>query len=95
MLFETLWNPTKTNEEEQKKMLGKRRQVTLYRGLGLPEKAIQVYHAYRESGDKFFFTGFTSTSCVKETALQFAHQAIQRKGLVPVLFVMKTEHLNG
>ena len=98
VLYQTLWYPPTTNMEVMKKMAtgeGWSARVRLYRGLGLPEKAIQVYHAYRESGDRFFFTGFTSTSCVKEIAMQFAHQATQRKGLVPVLFVMDTYHYQG
>ena len=66
--------------------------VWLYRGLGLPEKAIKVYHAYRESGDQFGFTGFTSTSSDVEIAKQFAYKAKQRPGLVPVLFVMDAKH---
>ena len=56
VLFCTLWCPPKTNKKKQTKMtthIGSNddKRVTLYRGLGLPEKAIQVYHAYRESGD--------------------------------------------
>ena len=40
--------------------------TTLYRGLGLPEKAVQIYHELLKSGKEFTFTGFTSTSCEKE-----------------------------
>ena len=99
MLYQTLCNPPTTNKEVMEKMAtGKKweKRITLYRGLGLPEKAIQVYHAYRESGDDFFFTGFTSTSSDKETAMKFAYKATQRKEeLVPVLFVMDTDHSGG
>jgi len=84
-----------TNEKMQKKMVGDKDHVMLYRGLGLPEKAIQVYHEYLKSRKRFYFTGFTSTSCEKEQALPFAYQATQRKGLVPVLFVMDTDHAGG
>ena len=45
--------PQEENQEMQKKMsiaVGKcgdfELRITLYRGLGLPEKAIQVYHDY-------------------------------------------------
>ena len=74
---------------------GKYGRVKLYRGLGLPEDAIKVYHDFSKSGEKFYFTGFTSTSCDKETALKFAYQATQRPGMVPVLFVMDTDHSYG
>ena len=73
----------------------------LYRGLGLPEEAIKVYEKFMEEykkeqrGEKtnfydytIYFTGFTATSLDKKIALRFAHQATQRKGQVPVLFVM-------
>ena len=54
LLYETLRDPPKENKEEQRKNTheGKDRygdssqRITLYRGLGLPEKAIQVYHDY-------------------------------------------------
>lgn len=98
MLFYTLAHPPKTNVKAQKKKANGwitwTKTTTLYRGLGLPEKAIQVYHGYRKSGKKFYFTGFTSTSLDKEKALQFAYQAKQR-GQVPVLFVMEIDHMDG
>ena len=46
MLFETMSEPPKENKEEQGKNLTKDgyynidKRITLYRGLGLPEKAI-------------------------------------------------------
>ena len=68
--------------------------ITLYRGLGLPEKAIEGYYTYLNSKKRFQFTGFTSTSCEEKKALVFAYQA-KLKGLEPVLFVMDTEHDDG
>ena len=93
MLYETLKSPPEENKEEQGKNtthVGKRgdwdKRITLYRGLGLPEKAIQVYHDYLKKSQenphdlktKFEFTGFTSTSCVKEKGIMFAFQAGQK-----------------
>ena len=54
--------------------------ITLYRGLGLPEKAIEDYEdlidAKRYGKPKpFAFTGFTSTSYDKEVAKSFAYKA--------------------
>ena len=55
--------------------------ITLYRGLGLPEKAIKEYEkligAKKKNGKpkEFSFTGFTSTSYDKEVAIQFAYKA--------------------
>ena len=96
VLFKTLANPPMTNVEVQKTMAGgEDGRVKLYRGLGLPEDAIKVYHDFIESGKAFSFTGFTSTSCEKEQAMVFAYKATQKKGMVPVLFVMDTEHENG
>ena len=68
--------------------------ITLYRGLGLPEKAIEGYYTYLNSKEEFQFTGFTSTSCEEKKALVFAYQA-KLKGLEPVLFVMDTAHYVG
>ena len=77
-------------------MAGDKLRVTLYRGLGLPEKAIQVYHAYLKSDDTFQFTGFTSTSYDGQIAMKFAYQAAQKnKELVPVLFIMNTGYSGG
>ena len=44
-------DPPKTNVKKQEEMADIFGFIMLYRGLGLPEKAIQVYHAYRESGE--------------------------------------------
>ena len=50
-------------------------------------KEDELYDDYRKR-TWIFFTGFTATSLDKKIALRFAHQATQRKGQVPVLFVM-------
>jgi len=44
------------------------------------------------------FTGFTSTSLVKEKAMTFAYeygQKLRHKGQVPVLLVMDAIHMRG
>ena len=60
LLFETLWFPPKENQEIQRKNVsyeGKdwegnaKQRITLYRGLGLPEAAIEVYREYKKKGD--------------------------------------------
>ena len=68
--------------------------TTLYRGLGLPAKAIGVYRQLLESRIPFGFTGFTSTSLERGAALQFAYTALA-KGEVPVLFVLEARHTDG
>ena len=96
VLYRTLMFPPTTNVEVMAKMAGgEDGRVKLYRGLGLPEDAIKVYHGFLESDKWFAFTGFTSTSCDRVTALKFAYQATQRPGMVPVLFVMDTDHDDG
>merc|ERR1712110_867104 len=55
---------------------------------------IKGYYDYLSSKERFKFTGFTSTSCEEKKALVFAYQA-KLKGLVPVLFVMDTDHDDG
>jgi hypothetical protein len=92
-------NPPEGNAEEMGKKAyeGKYavnlpvKRLLLYRGLGLPENAIQVYRDYQKSGKPFQFTGFTSTSCDEEKALMFAHQA-HVKGQGPVLLVLDARH---
>ena len=67
------------------------RHITLYRGLGLPKEAVETYKKYRDSGTKFAFTAFTSTSTEKSTAVEFAWMA-ELCGKDPALFVLKTRH---
>ena len=65
--------------------------ITLYRGLGLPEDAIQTYRELlKAKGDdrKFGFTAFTSTSINKKIALEYALLA-SKNGQIPVLFILK------
>ena len=50
--------------------------VTLYRGLGLPKKAIEHYKKFLQSGTWFAFTAFTSTSANREVAVEFAYKAM-------------------
>ena len=57
MLYWTLFSPPRENVEVQKKNLTQDgenysdKRITLYRGLGLPEKAIQVYHDYLKKAE--------------------------------------------
>ena len=84
-------NTTHKDEDDDKRM-------TLYRGLGLPEGAIEGYRDKAKLGDVFEFTGFTSTSCEKEQAMKFTYQYGHLKresGQVPVLLVMDVEHFGG
>ena len=74
---------------------GTRNNITLYRGLGLPEKAIEDYEKLIIDKESLYFTGFTATSLLKKVALEFAWKGSQRPGQVPVLFVMKVEHKGG
>ena len=66
--------------------------ITLYRGLGLPEAALDTYKEYQANRKYFSFTGFTSTSCEEDKALEFAYRYGTAPGNVPVLFVMNTRH---
>ena len=50
--------------------------MTLYRGLGLPAKAIEHYKKFLESQKEFAFTAFTSTSANREVAVEFAYKAM-------------------
>jgi len=98
LLFETLYKPAQENQEVQKKRHGvkeKKDRITLYRGLGLPEKALETYKEYQANGKEFCFTGFTSTSCEEDKALEFAYRYGTAPGNVPVLFVMNTYHRDG
>ena len=59
---------------------------------------METYHDYCKSGEVFEFTGFTSTSCVREKAMPFAYKYghLERKsGQVPVLLVMDVMHYEG
>ena len=68
--------------------------ITLYRGLGLPAKAIKIYHDFLESQMFFHFTAFTSTSIKGGVAVKFAYQALARD-LVPTIFVLETNNDEG
>ena len=84
--------------EVQKTMAGGKwnGRVKLYRGLGLPEDAIKVYHDFSESQKEFTFTGFTSTSIDKEIAMTFAYKATQKnKNQVPVIFAIHAPYKKG
>lgn len=59
--------------------------MKLYRGLTLPEDAIQFYHKKQEDRGVFRFNGFTSTTVNKQIAIQFATQN-SKEGSVPVIF---------
>mgnify|MGYP002526425831 CR=1 FL=1 len=95
LLVQSIGFPPIANAEQQKKNINEEYAVILHRRLGLPEKAIEVYRGFLKSQKPFFFTGFTSTSYDKEVALKFTHQATQRQGQVPVLFVMDVKHGGG
>ena len=72
--------------------------------MGLPKEAIDVYRDYlkkyqegdRSNDSRFEFTGFTSTSVVKDSAVVFTYQmGFLKEGQVPVLLVMDVEHYDG
>ena len=83
LVFMSLWHSPDENKKAQEDMLQDKTDdygviigtITLYRGLGLPEKAIEEYEALMGANQKdgkpkeFAFTGFTSTSWVKEVAV--------------------------
>ena len=83
------------------------KRVTLYRGIGLPPKAISLYQNMLDgkTDNHFSFTAFTSTSLKKEVALKFAYKAWLRDELnphktkeekqVPILFVIKARQDTG
>ena len=74
LLFWSVVYPPKANELTQKKARDQTtNKLTLYRGLGLPEDAIQTYRHLRMTGADFSFTSFTSTSTEKGMALEFAY----------------------
>ena len=58
---------------EEVEELGIKDRTTLYRGLGLPPKAIKTYFQLLKSQKEFAFTAFTSTSLEREVGLKFAH----------------------
>jgi len=58
---------------------------TVYRGLGLPEEAIETYKTFHEKNEEFEFSGFTSTSLIQKEALKFAAKYGLVEGKVPVL----------
>ena len=72
--------------------------------MGLPKEAIDVYRDYlkkyqegdRSNDSRFEFTGFTSTSVVKDSAVVFTYQmGFLKEGQVPVLLVMDVKHMSG
>ena len=98
LLHMTLREPAEKNMEVQAKRHGVKEfedRITLYRGLGLPVKALETYREYQANGNWFSFTGFTSTSCEEDKALEFAYRYGTAPGNVPVLFVMEAEHGYG
>ena len=69
--------------------------ITLYRGLGLPEDAIQTYRDLLKSQIIFSFTAFTSTSAEKRVAIEFAFISKKTYTGHPVLFVLEVIYYNG
>ena len=46
--------------------------IKVFRGLALPDSAIDVYKEYKKSKKRFHFNGFTSTTTLKSEAMKFA-----------------------
>ena len=66
---------SKSSDKTNPNKLFKDHYFTVYRGLGLPQKALKEYNAFYESGEWFKFSAFTSTSLVKTAALEFSFNA--------------------
>ena len=59
--------------------------MKVFRGLTLPEDAIQYYRERQKDKKGFRFNGFTSTSLNKQIAIEFATQN-PKEGSLPVIF---------
>ena len=98
LLYCSLTFPPTSNAEDRKELFSgeiKEEQtgkiyktMILYRGLGLPQNAIDTYKKMSETGDYLLFNGFTSTSISREKALGFAYKT-ENDGKVPCLFVLE------
>ena len=84
LLFCSLyWPPTENKKNTTKLCSGKSgsyKTMKLFRGLGLPKSAIEIYSKMKDSEERFEFNGFISTSVFKSVAKKFALAAAKKGG---------------
>ena len=74
--------------------LGKSGTIKVFRGLAIPPKAIEFYRKKIQTGEKFEFNGFTSTSLELSVAKKFARLGATG-GKVPIILEMTLLDIKG